>query len=251
SKTTMEDSRTFENDPVERFLGTHFPGTDNGEVRQTLLMQTTRVLQRRRRLKRIGYVAALASCYLLGLATMQVGLVRSPTTTGTVMVLPGMMVLLVAGGAALGQAQNAAEKATPPDTANATPTKEGSPAKAEKPKSSELEQMLTEALVNNPDIRVAEAKLREAEAELNRVRLQVLQKVSTLHHAVEAQKTTIQAVESSLQSALTAQEQPKIGIVLAQEKAKMASLQAELPAVLGRAPQSTSADNRGTESGAA
>ncbi len=84
----MEDSRTFENDPVERFLGTHFPGTVNVEVRQTLLMQTTRVLQRRRRLKRIGHVTALVGCYLLGLATMQVWLVRSPTTTGTVMVLP-------------------------------------------------------------------------------------------------------------------------------------------------------------------
>jgi outer membrane protein TolC len=35
-----------------------------------------------------------------------------------------------------------------------------------------LEQLLAEAMKNNPDIRVAEAKLREAEAVLNQARLQ-------------------------------------------------------------------------------
>src|SRR5437660_737827 len=40
-----------------------------------------------------------------------------------------------------------------------------------------LEEMLNKALKDNPDIRVAEAKVREAEAELNRTRLQVTQKV--------------------------------------------------------------------------
>src|SRR5438046_1023205 len=34
-----------------------------------------------------------------------------------------------------------------------------------------LEQMLTQAAQDNPDIRVAEAKLREADAKLNRTRL--------------------------------------------------------------------------------
>src|SRR4051794_25799334 len=50
----------------------------------------------------------------------------------------------------------------------------------EKPagKKSELETMLEEAFKNNPDIRVAEAKLAEAQAELARVRIGIVQKVA-------------------------------------------------------------------------
>src|SRR5690348_16019153 len=55
------------------------------------------------------------------------------------------------------------------------------------PKKSKLEEMLAEALKNNPDIRVAVAKVAEADAELNRTRLQVMQKVVMLHHAIETQ----------------------------------------------------------------
>src|SRR5215469_3745646 len=55
-------------------------------------------------------------------------------------------------------------------------------------KKSALEEMLAEALKNNPDIRVAAAKLAEADAELNRTRLQVTQKVASLHHAILSQK---------------------------------------------------------------
>src|SRR4051812_17523488 len=42
--------------------------------------------------------------------------------------------------------------------------------KSQKEKAS-LESLLAQALKNNPDIRVAESKVREAEAELNRVRM--------------------------------------------------------------------------------
>jgi hypothetical protein len=166
-----------------------------------------------------------------------------------VKLIPGMVVLLVAGGAALGQAQNTANKSTPADPASANPIKRASPATPEKPKPSELEQMLTEALVNNPDIRVAEAKLREAEAELNRVRLQVLQKVSTLHHAIQTQEATLAMVERQMAAARSRVDQDKTGLLLAQEKAKSASLQAELPAVLGRAPQRASSGKKDSESG--
>src|SRR5690349_11077908 len=44
-----------------------------------------------------------------------------------------------------------------------------------------LEDLLTQALKENPDIRVAEAKVNEAEAELNRTRLQVMQKIVTFY----------------------------------------------------------------------
>ncbi|HLJ92545.1 MAG TPA: TolC family protein [Gemmataceae bacterium] len=166
-----------------------------------------------------------------------------------------MIVLLVACGAVLGQAQQAASPPTGSEHA-ATATK-SSPAKPEDGKPSELEQMLTEALANNPDIRVSEAKLREAEAELNRVRLQALQKLATFHHSLEAQRAAVKAAEASMQ-----QIQKKIAVErvdpedvhaaqsqLSQEKAKLATLENEIPFLLGRPPQSNSSSQSGAGSG--
>ena len=84
----MEDSCAFENDPIERFLNARLGGALNTELRQTLLAQTTRVLRRRRRLKRIGSVAALVGCYVLGLTTMHVWLATPPITTRTIVAFP-------------------------------------------------------------------------------------------------------------------------------------------------------------------
>src|SRR6266566_4020761 len=46
--------------------------------RQDLLRRTSRVLRRRRRWKRAGFVAALAACYVAGLATMRLWVPRTP-----------------------------------------------------------------------------------------------------------------------------------------------------------------------------
>ena len=46
-----------------------------------------------------------------------------------------------------------------------------------KPAKSRLEEMLEKALRDNPDLRLAVARVAEADAELNRVRLHVVQKV--------------------------------------------------------------------------
>src|SRR5213594_1163492 len=70
-------------------------------------------------------------------------------------------------------------------------------ARPEKPAT--LEEMLAKALKDNPDIRVAEAKVREADAELNRTRLQVTQKVLAFHHSRESQKAIIKVAEEDLQ----------------------------------------------------
>jgi hypothetical protein len=53
---------------------------------------------------------------------------------------------------------------------------------------SSLEDMLAKALKQNPDILVAEAKLRTAEAELNRVRQQVLAKIVDLNAEIVSSK---------------------------------------------------------------
>src|SRR5262249_49519257 len=71
----------------------------------------------------------------------------------------------------------------------------GQPAKQAEPT---LEEMLNKALKDNPDIRVAEAKMREADAELNRTRLQVTQKVLIFHHSRESQKAMVKVAEDNL-----------------------------------------------------
>src|SRR5207237_8239659 len=99
-----------------------------------------------------------------------------------------------------------------PLLADTLPTRgEEQPAPAQPPRedkgrggTSSLEAMLQTALKNNPDIRMAEAKLRVAEANLNRVRLQVTQRVTTYYHEVEMKR---QAVEEAFQRYKTAERQ--------------------------------------------
>jgi hypothetical protein len=102
--------------------------------------------------------------------------------------------------------------------------------------------MLAEALKNNPDIRVAAAKLTMAEAELNQARLQVMQKVITLHAAIESQKAEVAyrqkqldrfkelATQGSIDSKLLDEAMQKLALA----KAKLAELEAQMPALLGK-----------------
>ncbi|HVS39049.1 MAG TPA: hypothetical protein VMS17_26050 [Gemmataceae bacterium] len=56
-------------DPLDELL--HRPDADDAEVlRRRLLERTTRSLRRRRRLRVVGWAAALAACYLAGIGTM-------------------------------------------------------------------------------------------------------------------------------------------------------------------------------------
>jgi len=66
------------------------------------------------------------------------------------------------------------------------------------PQKSKLEEMLEKALKNNPDLRVAATKAQEAEAELNRTRLEVTRKVVRLHASLDAAKTNVAAAEQRL-----------------------------------------------------
>ena len=58
----------------------------------------------------------------------------------------------------------------------------------EAPAKSKLEEMLEKVLHDNPDVRLAAAKVAEAEAEFSRARLLVVQKVASAYQAVEAQR---------------------------------------------------------------
>ncbi len=67
---------------------------------------------------------------------------------------------------------------------------------AEEKKPSALEELLSQALRDNPDVRVADAKVREAEAELNRARLLVIQKVVAHQHTVETLESAVKTAEA-------------------------------------------------------
>src|SRR5207249_5267404 len=113
------------------------------------------------------------------------------------------------------------------------------PAQAAEPT---LEEMLNKALKDNPDIRVADAKVREAEAELNRTRLQVTQKVLAFHYSRESQKAVVKFAEERMQYAQKLKETNAISTddakvaeqQLSAAKAKLAEIEAEMPYLLGQ-----------------
>jgi hypothetical protein len=144
------------------------------------------------------------------------------------------LALLLAGAAlARGQTGTASEPAKAPAQERAAPAK------------SKLEEMLAQALKDNPDIRVAAAKLGEAEAELNRVRLGVMQKVVTLYHSIEMARADVATAERTLVRvkqagrAVSREELDAAEAALAAAKAKLAAVEAEVPYLTGKQPHAT------------
>jgi hypothetical protein len=74
---------------------------------------------------------------------------------------------------------------------------------AEEKKPSALEELIAQALRDNPDVRVGEAKVQEAEAELNRARLQVIQKVVAHQHTAETLTSAVKKAEAAYTVAQT------------------------------------------------
>src|SRR5215831_60485 len=124
-----------------------------------------------------------------------------------------------------------------------TPQKPVPDKKAEAPPDA-LDDLITQALRNNPDIRVADAKVREAEAELQRIRVATAQKVAALHQAIESaresRETAKQLHETVARLAATGQA-PHADLLKAQAAsrlavAEVAKLEAEMPGLLGKMP---------------
>ncbi len=119
--------------------------------------------------------------------------------------------------------------------------KKAEKAKAEAPT---LAQMLEEALKKNPDIQAAEVKLREAQAELNRVRLKTLSRIVALHQEIQALQAAKQDAENRFKriqalrqnNAVSAEEVDVTQIALLKAKAELARVEAEMPYLLGKAP---------------
>ncbi|HEX3148752.1 MAG TPA: TolC family protein [Gemmataceae bacterium] len=70
-----------------------------------------------------------------------------------------------------------------------------------KPAAGSLEETLEKTLRNSADIKAAEAKVREAEAQLNQVRQQVLTKATALHADLNLAKRMLAVAEKNLASA--------------------------------------------------
>ena len=147
--------------------------------------------------------------------------------------------LLAAANLALAQQPPATESKSP----QPPPAKQKEPAQKEHEPS--LEEMLIQALKDNPDIRVAEAKRQEADAELNRIKLQVMQKVIALHADLERARAKVAYAESQFTRFQQLHEQKSIDRALLDEKedalaaakAELASLEAQVPALLGKPPE--------------
>jgi hypothetical protein len=118
-----------------------------------------------------------------------------------------------------------------------TNTKEAKEAAAK----SKLEEMLEIALTHNPDIKVAEAKAREADAEVNRARLAVTQKVVQLYSNLESARTKVKRWQAEVEriGKLAATGAVDLALVneteaqLVQAKAELAKLEAEVPYLVG------------------
>jgi hypothetical protein len=95
-------------------------------------------------------------------------------------------VLLVAAGLVLGQG---------------APKKDAPSKEPPKPTPGSLEDTLEKALRNSADIKAAESKVRDAEAELNRVRQQVLTKATALHTDLNLAKRMLAVAENALTAA--------------------------------------------------
>jgi hypothetical protein len=83
----MSSTNQPESDSVETLLGARRPVPDGG-LRQSLLGQTSGVVCRRRRVRRVLFSVALAGCYLAGVATTQLWKLPAEPGAGEVAVQP-------------------------------------------------------------------------------------------------------------------------------------------------------------------
>jgi hypothetical protein len=146
--------------------------------------------------------------------------------------LLGLAGLLSGSAMALGQQPPGAN---PPPAKPAPPQQKPAQAPA-------LDQMIADALRHNPDIRIAESKVHEAEAVLNQTRLQVIQKIVTIQHALEAQRALVHLQEQQLRrceqlhqtNAVPDEVVEAARQKLTAAKGKLSEIEAELPYLLGK-----------------
>jgi hypothetical protein len=118
------------------------------------------------------------------------------------------------------------------------------PKEPPKPAPGSLEETLDKALRNSADIKAAEAKVREAEAELNRVRQQVLTRATALHTDLTIAKRMLAVAEQNFaihERARDHGQQSIEGVLTAQamvekHRGEVEKLQTELKSLRGEFP---------------
>lgn len=107
---------------------------------------------------------------------------------------------------------------------------------------SEMEMVLDEALKNNPDLKVVQAKVAQAEAELLQARLQVARKVVAAYQEVETARATVALLSAQLvrqkelwkSRAISEDAVTSLEKALGEAKAKLATAEAEFGYVAGK-----------------
>jgi outer membrane efflux protein len=150
----------------------------------------------------------------------------------TVRVFGSVSAVLVAAGLVLAQGN-------PPKD----PSKKDVPARKEpaKPAPGSLEDTLEKSLRNSADIKAAEAKVHEAEAELNRVRQQVLTRATALHSDLNLAKRMLVVAEQSLATQEQLRKQGQVGVegilaaqaMVEKHRGEVEKLEAELKSLRG------------------
>jgi hypothetical protein len=120
------------------------------------------------------------------------------------------------------------------------------PAKKEKDlKKMTLDELLAKALKDNPDLRVAEAKVREAEAELNRTRVHLLQKVAKQFEEIAANREIAtearRRLETETKISSSQREIADARLTAVKTNAEVVKSEAELAYLVGKQPGAASA----------
>lgn len=110
-----------------------------------------------------------------------------------------------------------------------------------------LEEMLTIALKNHPDVRAAEARVHATEADLDRTRLDVVQKISAFRNRWQSQKAVLATAQQELHlmeaARLAGKRIAAAKKDVALHRAKLAEIEVELPFLLGRPADRRAAEN--------
>jgi outer membrane protein TolC len=114
-----------------------------------------------------------------------------------------------------------------------------------KQEKSPLDDLLDLALKNSADVRVAEAKVRLAEAELDKTRTDLRIKVAMLHHEIQSAKAAVDVTRAEYErdlglynkGALSAAEKSRSQALMTKAHGDLRRLEAQLDVLTGKAPK--------------
>jgi len=118
------------------------------------------------------------------------------------------------------------------------------PAEKTEPKKQSLEELLALALQHSPEVQVAEAKLKEAEALLRQTKLQIAQRVIEVRNKADEQQQALETADAEWKriaqmvksGVVSTTESAKVQAQVQALKARIAELESSMSALTGRLP---------------